>query len=322
MSLRIIIISGVGIFAVMALIPFALKRGLQPDPRQRVQVLPDASPFNGDTAYEHVKALVAHGPRATGSEALRTSNSYIVRHLRALGVRTEQVESRAPGTGSPPLLNVVGTIDGTRKGVVLLGCHYDTYVDSDPPSPGANAGASGPAVLLELARVFGGRREGLSLWLCFWDGGEAYNEGRTPMSGSATHLQQWQDAGRLADLRAAVILDAVGDCYLGIQQDPEAPPWLREAVWSVASVLGYDRHFFSSGESLLGDQTSTRHFNIPTLTLTDSRYGGSIVEHRRYWHTAEDTADKVCPGSLQAVGDVIYHALLTMDALNPAPPRL
>lgn len=318
MSLRIIIVGGIAIFVIMALIPLAMKQGLKPDPRQRVQVVADLSPFDGEAAYRHVEALVGFGPRPAGSEAAGEARRYIQRCIRELGFRVEVVAGAAGGgSGQPALQSLVCHVPGKGSRVVLLGTHYDTYGGSDPPSVGAHDGASGVAVLLELGRAAGRHWDGPTLLLCFWDGGEEDGGGNAGMRGSTAHLTQWAKEGRLNEVDAAFVVDAVGDCYLGIQDDPIAPEWLREAVESSVNTLGYGRHFLATGDALMGDHLSLRHHGIPTMLLTDSRFGGSVVQHRQNWHTAEDTLDKVCPGSLQAIGDVIYHALLKMDALLP-----
>lgn len=317
MSLRIIVFGGIAIFVVMALIPFALKQGLKPDPRQRVRVIPDASPFDGETAYKHLETLTKFGPRPAGSEAARDARAYILRTLRALGARVEQVMTPTHSPSSnPELVHLVGIVPGARPDVILLGCNYGTYANADPPTLGANDGASAPAVLLELAATMGPQRGAMTVWLCFWEGHEG-DDLDNPASATAAHLEAWDNDSRLSDVKAAIVLGAVGDCYLGIHRDPDAPKWLQDSVQSAFRNLGYSRHLVGATQFVQGPQHLLRRFDIPAITLTDMRFGGSVAQHRQLWHTAGDTPDKVCPASLQAVGDVIYHAMLSMDALLP-----
>ncbi len=314
-SLRIITIAGVSILVVMSLIPLVLKRGLQPDERQRVNVAPSASPFEGERAMADIEALVTLGPRPAGSEASLAAAAYIARNLRSEGARVTQETLQSPE--SPvALTNVIGVVEGRKPGIILITCHYDT---AGGDTVGANAGGSGVGVLLELARQFGARRDGYSLWLCFFDGAEE-GPGRPPRLGSRLQLQKWKNDGALNEIRAAIAVDAVGDCYLGIAKDLDAPRWLQDFVASTAGAVGYERHFTALGAALAGDHITLRGYQIPTVCVADTRFGGSVVQHRNYWHTASDTLDRVCPESLQAVGDVIYHAVLGMDA-NPHVQR-
>lgn len=109
-------------------------------------------------------------------------------------------------------------------------------------------------------------------------------------------------------------VDMIGDCYLGIMKDADAPGWLTDLIWDTASRIGYGTHFSAFGRQIEDDHVPFRQAEIPALLIIDFSYGGSLLVHRKTWHTAQDTMDKLCPESLQAVGDVLYHALPAVDA--------
>jgi glutaminyl-peptide cyclotransferase len=317
-SLRIIIISGLLIFALMMVISGGLRKALQPNPAQQVQLAGAASPFDGGRAFEDVRALIALGPRPAGSEALARASVYVTGQLRAAGLEVSTQEVPVPG--APPLLMVVGKVRGNSGSSMVLCSHYDTFASEAIASPGANVGTSGAAVLLELARTFGGQREGDSIWFCFWGGTGGDPEDPARVRACFAFLEELRNRPDFGPVRASLFVEAVGDCYLGIQRDPEAPRWLHETIWEVAEQLGYGRHFLAAGDSLMGAHLALRQARWPMLHLIDARFGGSLVQHRALWNTEQDTLERVCPGSLQAVGDVIYHGLLAAEP-DPSLPR-
>ena len=94
-----------------------------------------------------------------------------------------------------------------------------------------------------------------------------------------------------------------------IQRDYGAPQWLTSTIWSRASGLAFSRHFQTRGGEWPGDHSAFRAAGVPAVSIADRQYGGSVLEHQRNWHTANDTIERVCPESLQVVGDVVFHAL-------------
>lgn len=214
------------------------------------------------------------------------------------------------------MTNLVGVVQGTLPGLILLSNHYDTKYFPEFTFVGANDGGSTTAWMLEMARSLGPQREGRTIWLCFFDGEEAFQEWTETDSlyGSRAFVQHLAETGEAAQVRAIINVDMIGDCRLGIFKDPGAPAWLQDAVWEQAKRLGYGKAFLLSGRNIQDDHIPFRRAGIPALELIDFEYGGSAVAHQNTWHTARDTLDKVCAASLQAVGDVIYHALPVIES--------
>ncbi|MFQ5927028.1 MAG: M28 family peptidase, partial [Terriglobia bacterium] len=185
--------------------------------------------FSGKRAYAHVRALVAFGPRAPGSQGIQKARAYLRRELRQAGVDVEEVKFVAQTPrGAVSMTNLVAKIAGKHTDIVVLGGHYDT-VDTRriPNFVGANDGGSSAAVLLELARVLAARRNDLSIWVVFFDGEEALRQysARDGFYGSRYLAERWRQQGILPRIRAFILLDMIGDRDLrlprGVSEDPD-----------------------------------------------------------------------------------------------------
>jgi glutaminyl-peptide cyclotransferase len=273
-----------------------------PTPTQASTPAIGAGKFNGQSAFQYVLAQIAIGPRPAGSDADRKTGDYIVAELRKHGWQVEQQEFVYRGV---PGRNIIGR---AGKGpVALIGAHYDTrrVADQDPnaalrskPVPGANDGASGVAVLLELARTLDKSRLRNEVWLTFFDAedngrldGWDFIAGSTEMAGHLTVVPEM-----------VVIADMVGDQDLQLYKEQNSTPELVDKIWRIAARLGYEGAFLPTAKwSMLDDHTPFLQKGIPAVDLIDFDYP--------YWHTTQDTADKVAPKSLEQVGRVLQTLL-------------
>ena len=261
--------------------------------------------FDRERAMKDVEYQLKFGPRIPGSIAHESTRNYILDNLTASGWETE-VQSIE--INNKEVINIVGK-KGTGKPWVILGAHYDSriFADRDPvqnkqdqPVPGANDGASGVAVLLELARSL---PEDLPVetWLVFFD---AEDNGNIPgwewIMGStafANNLEKKPDK--------VVIVDMIGDVDLNILIEQNSTPELVAEVWQVAADLNYSKYFINTaGLSILDDHTPFLYAGIPAIDIIDIDYP--------YWHTTEDTFDKVSPNSLDVVGKTLYCWLINL----------
>lgn len=260
--------------------------------------------FDGERAYAHAWAQCNFGPRPPGSEALRQTGDYIIEQLEAQGWRVEEQTFQYQDV---TVRNLIG-----RKGQgspIIIGAHYDTRAkannDPDPerrgdPVPGGNDGASGVAVLLELARSLSVRDVDHEIWLAFFDA-EDNGSGGLPgwdwIVGStymAEHLE--------TDVDFMILLDMIGDQDQRIFWEGTSTGWMREVVWEVAGELGYEEHFIPRvGYSLIDDHRPFLNRGIPALDIIDFNYP--------YWHTTQDTCDKLSVDSLMRVGRVVEETL-------------
>lgn len=209
------------------------------------------------------------------------------------------------------MTNLSVTCEGTRPGTIIISGHYDTKYLPYINFVGANDAGSSTAFLLEMARTLGPTREGYSVQFVWFDGEEAIVDWSETDSlyGSREMVRRLREDDRLGEIKAMINVDMIGDCRLNILRDPGAPGWLRDVIWSTAAELGYSRNFTWIEKSLDDDHMPFRRAGIPAINLIDFEYGENALEHGLNWHTERDTIDRVCPESLQAVGDVLFHAL-------------
>jgi hypothetical protein len=261
-----------------------------------------ATQFDGQVAYEHVTAQMTIGPRPTGSAENRKTADYIAEQLEKQGWRVEFQDFIYRGV---PGRNVIGKAG--QGPAAIIGAHYDTRLvaDNDPdlalrqqPEPGANDGASGVAVLLELARVLDKRRLTNEVWLTFFD---AEDNGRLNgwdfIAGSSEMASKL-----LVKPEMVIIADMIGDSDQQIYKERNSTPALVEKIWGIAARLGYQDAFIPTAKwSMTDDHTPFLQRGIPAVDLIDFDYP--------YWHTTQDTADKVAPASLERVGRVLQTLL-------------
>ncbi len=286
-----ILLFTLGIIA-MLLGGFILWRDSRINNRQRFQ------PFDAQRAYQDVVNQTAFGPRTPGSKAHDQVIDYIRGELQQanwfVDIQTVQVNG-----------HIIKNIIARRSDVppkIILGAHYDSRLmaDRDPdltkqqqPVPGANDGASGVAVLLELGRVL--PKDSAPIWLVFFD---AEDQGSIPTwenwsIGAQAFVQSYS-----LKPKAVVVVDMVGDTDLKIHPEKQSNQRLTSEIWQVAGQLGYGNVFVPDAKySIMDDHVPFLNAGIPAVDIIDIEY--------RYWHTSYDTADKVSPKSLGIVGTTL-----------------
>ncbi len=269
--------------------------------------------FDGERAMQDVEYQVSLGPRLPGEAAHAAAVSWMVAELREAGWETEVQESVFQ---EHSIRNVVAR-RGEGRPWVVLGAHYDSRMHADQddqpenremPVPGANDGASGVAVLLELARVLPEDLEASSwageVWLVFFDAEDNGNiEGWDWILGSQAFVNGLleQPEPNLPDM--AVIVDMIGDADLNIYKERNSDAALTDEIWAQAAALGYSEQFIPSHKyNILDDHLPFIRAGVPAVDIIDFDYP--------YWHTLEDTPDKVAPASLEAVGQTLLAWLL------------
>ena len=208
--------------------------------------------------------------------------------------------------------NLIAKFPGTKDGIIVIAGHYDTLY-SQGNFVGANDGGSSTALLLELANQLRGRkRNGYSVWLVWTDGEEAIKQWSTTDSVyGARHLAaQWQQDGTIKKIKAFLLVDMIGDADLNIDRDANSAPWLEDLILQAASRLGYQSHFFGRTLPMEDDHLPFVKLGVPAADLIDFDYGYGNV----FWHTPQDTVDKLSPKSLEIVGNVVLETVRMLDA--------
>ncbi|MCJ7733771.1 MAG: M28 family peptidase [Anaerolineales bacterium] len=262
--------------------------------------------FSGERAYQDVIKQVSMGPRIPGSSGHANLLEWLEEELRT---NQWEVEKQIIIYQGKEVINLIAS-RGTGEGYILLGAHYDTriFADQDPvtdqrqqPVPGANDGASGVAVLLELARILP-RNLHKSVKLVFFDAEDNGGiEDWDWILGSKAFIQEIKEKPA-----AAIIVDMIGDADLEVYYEHNSDEILMDQIWKEASNLGYGSVFVNEYKfSILDDHTPFVEAGIPAVDLIDFDYP--------FWHTTEDTVDKVSPASLKIIGDTLATWLVQLD---------
>lgn len=315
-AIKAILIMGAGVFILLGFMSFGLKRSLEPNAAERVKIRQKNSPFDAGRAMTDLSQILAFGIRTSESPGMLKTQAYLTAQLRQAGLRVWEEASPASGEVARKVGAVVAVSEGTKPGILL----FATHTDAAPVGGGylgANDGASTSAWLLEWARSLGPAHEGPTCWMV-WFGNEGAGNRTSPTSSHA-FVEKLRRDGSLKQIRVMVGVEAIGDCYLQVQRDAGAPEWLQGTVWDTAERLGYRQHFGPAAKETPGVQSAFRDAGIPALLLADPLYGGSLLEHQKNWHTTADTQEKVCPESLQAIADVLYHALPAIEGRLETP---
>lgn len=262
-------------------------------------------------------AQMNFGIRPTGSVAIRATGEYILGQLKesSWAAETQEFSFR-----NVPIRNIIAKAAVGEGPLIILGAHYDTRpranmdkVDRSKPVPGANDGASGVAVLLELARTLDMSRLKNEVWLAFFD---AEDNGdltacdlrvapqQMPTSLCDTNQWTWSVGAEhvAANLPqkpgAVVILDMIGDANQDIYYEQNSDMELQKELWDIAARLGYADHFIPQTRwSMADDHTPFLKRGIRAVDIIDFDYPP--------WHTTEDTSDRVSAASLERVGRVL-----------------
>ena len=271
---------------------------------------PEPAPvsFDGLRAYADVQTQVAFGPRIPGSDGHVQVQAWMRAELESAGWQVEIQESEALGHA---IQNIVAK-RGDASPQIILGAHYDTrmFADNDPdvsnhmqPVPGANDGASGVAVLLELARIL--PEDSVPTWLVFFD---AEDNGRIESWDWILGSREFVN-NNVVQPRAVVIVDMIGDADLNIYKERNSNPQLTDEIWAVANNLGYGNQFIADYKySMTDDHTPFLEAGIPAVDIIDFDYP--------YWHTLADTPDKVSAESLEAVGKTLWTWITQQSVQN------
>lgn len=279
---------------------------------------PQASPartirFDGERAFEHVRKQVEIGPRPAGSAELARTREYITTELRSYGLNVVQDEFRAKTPeGEKRMVNITAELPGELSDVVMISSHYDTKLFKEFRFVGANDGGSSTGVLLELARTLAAQgKPRYTYWFAFFDGEEAFcrdwdqchNDGAPDNTyGSRHYVEQLKERRELGRVRAMVLLDMIGYKNLQIPRDETGSKWINDIIWQTAREMGYGQVFIERSDSVMDDHVPFMQAGVECVDLI--QLGGYP-----YWHTAEDTLDKISANSLRVVGEVVLGSL-------------
>jgi len=260
--------------------------------------------FDSNRAWEHLRQVVAIGPRPAGSPAIERTRTYIKNQLTAAGVAVvDQAWTDQTPAGPIKMVNLIATIPGASPDRLVIAGHYDTKRFREFPFVGASDGGSSTAFLIEIARVLKARRNPLTIELLFLDGEEAVVEwqGNDHTYGSRYYVNTARRSGTLRSLKALILVDMIGDRDLQIKRDLNSTPWLTDIVWAAAAREKLTQYFVADATAIEDDHLPFVEAGVPAVDIIDLDYPA--------WHTELDNLERVSARSLQIVGDVVLAAL-------------
>jgi hypothetical protein len=271
-------------------------------------------PFNGQRAYEYLQELCAIGTRVSASRGMQAQQKLLAEHFEKLGAKVvyQRFRVRHPVDGSPvSMANLIVQWQPEATERIMLCTHYDTrpFPDRDPRNPqgtflGANDGASGTALLMELGNSMPKISGKLGVDFVFFDGEEfVFEEGHPYFIGSEYFALAYTRRPSEVRYRFAVLLDMIGDADLQIVPDRHSMSWpdsrpLVESIWKTAQRLGVSEFDFKGRCDVLDDHLKLHNIGkIPSCDLIDFRYP--------FWHTEGDVPERCSALSLAKVGWVV-----------------
>jgi len=264
--------------------------------------------FDGQRAFAQVAKQVSFGPRASGSQAIVHLQDYLQSELKSYScsVETDSFGADTP-VGRLPMKNILVKIPGEKPGVILLGTHYDTKRLEN--FVGADDAGSSTAVMLELARLLCPQHGKYAVWIAFFDGEEAVKQWSDTDSRYGSHQMaaRLSAAGDLSKIKAFLLADIVGGRNLHVKKETNSTPWLTDLVWMTADRLGYQSIFLNLEFPVEDDHLSFLSRKVPSVDVIDLDNGpeGDVY----YWHTPQDTLDKISAKSLAVVGHVFLESV-------------
>ncbi|MTI31044.1 M28 family peptidase [Xanthovirga aplysinae] len=286
--------------------------------------------FNADSAYEFVKKQVDFGPRVPNSAAHRACGDYLIETLKKFGakVKVQEFDANAYDGTKLFLRNIIGSFNPEKKRRILLAAHWDTRhvadkdeINPDQPIDGANDGASGVGVLLEIARaIHSNQAPDVGIDIIFFDG-EDYgvpNSYRGPISGGTTWClgsQYWAKNKHESNYTAyyGILLDMVGAKGAQFYREGysmEYAPNIVDKVWKEAASLGYGQFFVPINTvEITDDHQFVNQAGIPMIDIIPYDPSSPDGFFPDYHHRHKDNMDIIDKTTLAAVGETVLHTI-------------
>jgi glutaminyl-peptide cyclotransferase len=269
--------------------------------------------FRGTEAMAYTRRATAFGERPAGSDAIANLRKWIISELKPLGgqLATDAFTAETPD-GPVSMVNIVLRFPGASGKAVVVAGHYDTKKIPMVHFVGANDAGSSTGFLMEFAKVAAAMKHADDLYVVFFDGEEAVRKEWTETDstyGSRHLAAKWLADGTLARVKALINIDMIGDKDLDISNDENSSPSLRQSVSEIASRLGYSKYFRRDPGAIEDDHKPFADAGVNAIDIIDLDYG----PNGSYWHTAQDTPDKLSAHSFQVVGDVVSELLKELE---------
>src|SRR6266446_8022605 len=277
--------------------------------------------FDGKRAFAHVAKQVSFGPHPSGSPAIAQVQDYLLSELESYRctVETDAFSSDTP-IGRLSMKNILVKIPGEKPGIIVLATHYDTArsardprtgeVHQMPTFVGADDGGSSTGVMLELARLLCAKRGPRAVWITFFDGEEAMHDWSDTDScyGSRQMAARLSTSGDIRKVKAFLLADIVGGRNARFLREESSTPALVDLIWSTAAKMGYSAIFLNEATSAQDDHDSFLKRGVPSVDVI-----GDFLNNG-YWHTPQDSLDKISAKTLAITGHVFLETIKQLQA--------
>ncbi len=302
----------------------------KPETRENpLPVLPALPEFNADSCYAFVKAQCDFGPRVPNTKAHIACGDYLIRRMKEWSNNVmvqSDVVTAFDGT-KLRFRNIISSFNPESKRRILLFAHWDTRpwadqdtFDTDKPNLGADDGASGIGVLMEVARQLKVNNPKIGIDIAFFDAEDWGKEGGGPGSEDSYALgtQYWAKKTHVNNYNAeyGILLDMVGAKNAQFRKEGlsrQAAGFVIDKVWSIAQQLGYSSYFiYEDGGWVTDDHVYVNRMNIPAIDIINTLPGsaGGFAPH---WHTHNDNMDVIDPKTLKAIGQTLIGTIYWQD---------
>ncbi len=283
-------------------------------------------PEAGIRMFAYTSEFVKTSPRDAGTLGAARASKWIAQELRRMGLKPRSdVWTESTPFGSKTFCNIYADIPGEIPDVVLFGSHYDTKAGLGEGFQGANDGGSSTGILLGLAEHLAGRKPRLrhTVRFAFFDGEECFGEtyrDNDGLHGSRRMADQFARDREKTPLAAAIILDMVGDKNLKIEIPRNVSPWLARIAMEESAARAETADVSLASTMILDDHLPFILNRFSAIDLIDFEYGSAPGRHD-YWHTLEDSIDKISPDSLYKAGSLALAMLARIEAGAGPPPE-
>jgi glutaminyl-peptide cyclotransferase len=269
---------------------------------------------DGERALGYIKDIIAFGPRHAGTEGAEKTRLYIIDRLRSFGLDPKRDDFTAltphPELKSVKMANIVVDIGGGQAKKVMIGGHFEGKILDGVDFKGANDGGSSTALLLEMARVLSESPPPCPVRIVFFDGEEALVDWSDTDSlyGSKHMAAELKSSGEADSIAAVVIVDMIGDKRLRLVQESFSNQWVFGVLSRTATRLGVDAVFKGGRGRIEDDHIPFLQIGIPAAVLIDLSFGPGWASNA-FWHTKQDTVDKLSPRSIETIGKIVLSSL-------------
>lgn len=297
-----------------------------PDNQEKITMCP-APVFNADSAFSYVKKQVGLGPRVPATEAHASCGDYLVAQFKRFGASVaEQKDSVTDYTGKRlPLRNIIASFHPEKTRRVMLCAHWDTrlFADQDDdrirePIDGANDGASGVAVLLEIARGLSSEKPNIGVDMILFDVEDQGRPAFEPDASVTDHFyslgsRYWARNKKNYVAQYGILLDMVGAENAIFTLEGNSMQYAENVlrkVWDTGNQLGYTDHFrYNMTRSVVDDHYYVNEIaGIPCIDIIEYD-NTTVMKFGTYWHTHDDDIDIIDPNTLKAVGQTVLQVI-------------